>query len=162
MENLLPRLLAWFALEENGLATVFVSAFVSATLLPLGSEPVLATYVKLNPQQFWLAIVVATTGNTLGGVVSYWMGYGAHQIVAPHHQARSLAWLRRFGPKTLFFSFLPVVGDPLCAVAGWVRLPFWQSAAWIALGKFTRYVMITGALLELPDSWWRALLPSVG
>ena len=158
MDDLLARLLAWFALEEHGLATVFAFGFAASTLLPVGSEPVLATYVKLNPGQFWLAVSVAAFGNTLGGALTYWMGRGAKQVVAPEHQARSLDWLRRLGPKALFFSFLPVVGDPLCAVAGWVRMPFWRAVGWMAAGKFLRYAALTGGLLSLPDQWWRAVL----
>ena len=162
MESLLVDLLDWFSLGGNGLTTIFVVAFVSATLLPMGSEPVLATYVKLNPEQFWLAVLVATAGNTLGGVVDYWLGYGAHEAVARHRQTRYLGWLRRFGPKALLFSFLPVVGDPLCVLAGWLKLPFWRSTAWMALGKLLRYLLMTGGLLALPDSWWDRLLPPYG
>jgi membrane protein YqaA with SNARE-associated domain len=50
-------------------------------LLPLGSEPAVFGLTKLNPDLFWAAIGVATTGNTLGGMVSWWMGYGTHQAV---------------------------------------------------------------------------------
>ena len=159
MESLLTALFAWFSLEGTGLATIFGVAFVSATLLPMGSEPVLATFVKLNPDQLWVAIAMATAGNTLGGVVTYWLGYGAHEAVARHRQTRYLGWLQRLGPKALFFSFLPIVGDPLCAVAGWLKLPFLQSAGWMALGKGLRYVLMTGGLLWLPDGWWEAMLP---
>lgn len=67
-------LLAWLALRQFGLSTVFVVAFISATLLPLGSEPA-AFLVKLNPELFWPAIVVATARNTLGGALTWWMGY---------------------------------------------------------------------------------------
>ncbi|TAL79398.1 MAG: DedA family protein [Burkholderiaceae bacterium] len=56
-------------------------------------------------------------------------------------------WLHRFGPAVLFFSWLPIVGDPLCAVAGWFRLSFWPSVFYMALGKFLRYVVMTAGLL---------------
>ncbi len=55
-------------MPEYGLSTIFVVAFVSATLLPMGSEPAVFGFVKLNPEQFWLVVAVATVGNTLGGV----------------------------------------------------------------------------------------------
>ena len=61
-------LMQWLALPEVGLSTVFVVAFVSATLLPMGSEPAVFGLVKLNPDLFWPAVLVATAGNTLGGV----------------------------------------------------------------------------------------------
>ncbi len=158
MESWITRLLEWFALPQHGLSTVFVIAFVSATLLPMGSEPAVFGYAKLNPEQFWLVVAVATVGNTLGGVVNYWMGWGAHEAVARGKQTRYLKWFERLGPKALFFSFLPVVGDPLCSIAGWLKLPFWPSIAWTAAGRLTRYVLMTAFLLWVPDEWWRWLL----
>ena len=44
-------------------------------------------------------------------------------------------------------AWLPVVGDPLCAVAGWLKLPFWPCVAYMAIGKFLRYVCLTALLL---------------
>ncbi len=157
MSDLASRLIQWFSLPEFGLSTIFVIAFVSATLLPMGSEPAVFGYVKLNPDQFWAAVAVGTVGNTLGGMVDYWLGLGAHEAVARGKQTRYLKWLERFGAKALFFSWLPIVGDPLCAVAGWLRLPFWPSVFWMAIGKFLRYTLMTGALLWVPDDWWRAM-----
>ncbi len=132
-------------------------AFLSATLLPMGSEPAVFGYIKLNPDQFWLAIVIATTANTLGGAVTYWIGRGAKRAVARQADARYLGWFERLGPKALFLSFLPVVGDPLCALAGWLKLPFLPSLGWMALGRLARYTAMTAALLWVPDSWWARL-----
>lgn len=157
MDALAETLIRWFALPENGLSTIFVVAFVSATLLPMGSEPAVFGFVKLNPDQFWLAIAVATAGNTLGGIADYWLGYGAHEAVAKGKRTRYLGWFERFGPKALFFSWLPGVGDPLCAVAGWLKLPFWPSVAWMALGKLLRYALMTALLMGVPDVWWRSI-----
>jgi membrane protein YqaA with SNARE-associated domain len=157
MDALADALVRWFSLPETGLSTIFVVAFVSATLLPMGSEPAVFGFVKLNPEQFWLAIAVATVGNTLGGILDYWLGYGAHEAVAKGKRTRYLGWFERFGPKALFFSWLPVVGDPLCAVAGWLKLPFWRSVFWMALGKLLRYTLMTALLMGVPDAWWRAI-----
>lgn len=151
MEAWLQTLLNALALPEYGLSTVFVVAFVSATLLPLGSEPAVFGLIKLNPHLFWPAIMVATLGNTLGGMVSWWMGLGAHKVVDKYRHSsthlRALEWLEKLGPKACFLSFLPVIGDPLCAVAGWLKMPLLPCAAYMALGKFTRYVVMTTALL---------------
>lgn len=163
MESLVYRAIEWFALPRNGLSSVFFVAFVSATLLPLGSEPAVFGYAKLNPDQFWLVVAVATAGNTLGGIVDYWLGYGAKQAIAPGSRTRYLAWFERFGPRTMLLSWLPVVGDPLCTVAGWLKLPFWESALWMAVGKFLRYTIMTAALLWVPDAWWmRVIRPLAG
>ena len=142
---------------------MFVVAFVSATLLPLGSEPAVFGLVKLNPDLFWAAIFVATIGNTLGGVVSWWMGYGTHHAVdlvrkrkhQPDAQAslsdkmnsRALQWLERLGPKACLLSWLPGVGDPLCAVAGWLKMPLLPCAIYMAIGKLMRYVLMTSLLM---------------
>lgn len=158
MDDWLRSLLQALALPEYGLSTVFVVAFVSATLLPLGSEPVLFGFLKLNPQMFWPAVLVATAGNSLGGALSWWMGRGAEAVferVSQHQpaQARALAWLQRFGPKACLLSWLPVVGDPLCAVAGWLRLPFWPCLLYMTIGKFGRYLVMTAALLWTFSGW---------
>jgi membrane protein YqaA with SNARE-associated domain len=151
MTALMASVLAALALPKFGLSTIFVVALISATLLPVGSEPAVFGLVKLNPELFWPAVVVATAGNTVGGAISYWMGYGAEK--AYEHirhrkvEARALRWLERLGPKGCLLSWLPVVGDPLCAVAGWLRLAFWPCVLYMAIGKFARYLTMTAALL---------------
>jgi membrane protein YqaA with SNARE-associated domain len=153
MEAWLYSLLNALALPQFGLSTVFVVAFVSATLLPMGSEPAVFGLIKLNPELFWPAILVATVGNTLGGALNWWLGYGAHQafdrITHKEHpvKARALVWLRDFGPRACLLSWLPLVGDPLCSVAGWLKLPFWPCVLYMAIGKFLRYLAMTSALL---------------
>ena len=152
MEAWLESMLTLLALPKFGLSTVFVVAFISATLLPLGSEPAVFGLIKLNPELFWPAVLVATAGNTLGGVVTYWMGYGAERAYerVKHHKppdARALRWLERWGAKGCLLSWLPIVGDPLCAVAGWLKLPFWPCVFYMGIGKFARYVAMTSAML---------------
>lgn len=151
MELWLNQLLAVLALPQFGLSTLFVVAFISATLLPLGSEPVLFGLIKLNPELFWPAILVATAGNTLGGAFSWAMGLGSHQVVDKYRHSsthlRALGWLERVGPKACLLSWLPVVGDPLCAVAGWLRFAFWPCMLYMAIGKFLRYLTMTISLL---------------
>jgi len=152
MEAWMHALLGALALPKFGLSTVFVVALLSATLLPMGSEPAVFGLVKLNPELFWPAVLVATAGNTVGGAISWWMGYGAERAYEkvkhrPPSELRAIAWLQKFGPKACLVSWLPVVGDPLCAVAGWLRLPFWPCVAYMAVGKFARYVTMTALLL---------------
>ncbi|MDP2006635.1 MAG: YqaA family protein [Rubrivivax sp.] len=151
MEAWLQSFLDILALPQYGLVTVFVVAAISATLLPAGSEFAVIGLVKLNPDMFWPAVVVATLGNTLGGAVSWWMGYGAEtlyeRVQHKRLQLRALAWLEGFGPKACLLSWLPAVGDPLCALAGWLKLPFWPCVMYMAIGKFLRYVIMTAALM---------------
>ena len=151
MSAWIEGLLKLLSLPEYGLSTVFLIAFVSSTLLPLGSEPAVFGLVKLNPDLFWPAMGVATAGATLGGAVTYWMGYGAERayehVTHKHPDGRALRMLRKHGAKACLLSWLPVVGDPLCAVAGWLQLPFWPCVADMTIGKFGRYFVMTAALL---------------
>ena len=114
MEAWLQSMLALLALPKFGLSTVFVVAFVSATLLPLGSEPAVLGLVMLNPAMFWPAVLVATAGNTLGGALTWWMGYGAERAYEHVKQEkppdpRAMRWLERFGAKACLLSWLPIV-----------------------------------------------------
>lgn len=151
MEVFIEYLLTQLALPKFGLSTVFVVSFISATLLPLGSEAIVFGLVKLNPELFWPTMLVATAGNTLGGAVSWAMGLASHQVIDHYRHTRThlkaLVWLKRLGPKACLLSWLPGVGDPLCAVAGWLELPFWPCLGYMAIGKFGRYVVMTSALL---------------
>jgi membrane protein YqaA with SNARE-associated domain len=153
MEAWLQSLITALALPEFGLTTVFVVCLVSATLLPVGSEFAVFGLLKLDPTLFWPTMAVATLGNTIGGGISWWMGYGAEALYerAKHHpyETRALKWLQSFGPKACLLSWLPGVGDPLCAVAGWLKMPFWPCLGYMAIGKFLRYVTMTAGLLYL-------------
>jgi membrane protein YqaA with SNARE-associated domain len=150
MEWLEP-VLSLLALPRYGLSTLFIAAFISATLLPVGSEPALYGLLRLNPDLYWSAIFVATAGNTLGGVLDWWMGYGAHSVVDKYSHSKShlkaIEWLERMGPKACLLAWLPLVGDPLCAVAGWLRMPFWPCVGYMLIGKLLRYLIMTTVLL---------------
>lgn len=157
---------AMLAMPFLGLGAIFIISLLAATLLPMGSEPALLGYLTLQPDMLWPAVLAGTVGNTLGGVITFWMGAGAHRAIE-QLQMRSDSgemtakssmklpdqdrWKRhatdltgRFGPPILLLSWLPLIGDPLCAVAGWMRLPFWRCACYIAAGKFARYAVISG------------------
>jgi membrane protein YqaA with SNARE-associated domain len=149
----IQHLLDLLALPQYSLSTVFVVSFISATLIPLGSEPVVFGLIKLNPDIFWQVVLVATAGNTLGGAVDWWLGFGAHKVSDKYshsrHHMRVLDWLQALGPKACLLAWLPLVGDPLCAVAGWLKLPFWPCLFYMAIGKFARYVVMTAGLIGI-------------
>jgi membrane protein YqaA with SNARE-associated domain len=149
----------------TGLFTLFAAGLLAATLLPFGSEPVVATYLLTQGpfttmDRVWVVIAVGI-GNTMGGAITYGMGRGAINVwqryrssptKPPEQQTkRSLkharAWLDRWGPGALIMSWLPVVGDPLCLIAGGLRLPFGWCLFWMAIGKFARYAVLVWAVL---------------
>ena len=117
-------------------------------------------YIKLNPEMFWPAVFVATIGNTLGGMLNWLLGYGAskaqEKLLGPRDH-KLLGWFEKLGPPTLLLSWLPIVGDPLCAVAGWLRLPWISCMIYMAIGKFLRYVTMTYALLLIPAEFWTSI-----
>src|SRR3546814_20953547 len=77
LQSSIHWLLLTLALPRFGLSAIFIASLVSATLLPLGSEPAVFGFVKLAQHIFWPAVLVATLGNTIGGATCQGMGPGA-------------------------------------------------------------------------------------
>jgi membrane protein YqaA with SNARE-associated domain len=117
---------------------LFISSLLGATLLPGGSELVLAGVLQLHPELFWPALLLGTLGNTLGGMVSFGMGW----LLPMTQQLKHVAQVRQFGAPALLFAWAPLIGDALCVAAGWLRLSWWQAALFMAMGKFARYWIV--------------------
>lgn len=127
--------------ETASLISLFVSSFLAATLLPGGSEAVLFALLKAYPSTMWTALGIATLGNTLGGMVSFGMGW----LVPQTKRLRHVGKVRRYGTPALLLAWAPLIGDALCLAAGWLRLNPWQAALYMAMGKFARYWVIAYA-----------------
>ena len=134
--------------ENYGVTGLFISAFISSTLAPGGSEAVLV-YLLLNGEQSALyLVIVATVGNTLGALTSFYLGTLASSQYPPKNTnlnnfAKANALIQRYGSIALLLSWLPLIGDVLCLAAGWLRLPIIKSLFFITLGKFARYFVIS-------------------
>ena len=128
--------------RETSFVALFASAFLSSTILPGNSEIVLFQVLRAHPDAAWMALAVATVGNTLGSMTTYALG---RLIPARAPKARALEAVRRYGPVVLLLAWLPLAGDALCAAAGWLRLHWAASLAFIAAGKFIRYVVVAQA-----------------
>lgn len=135
--------------SEWGLGGLALSAFLSATLLPGGSEILL---VLLARQQEWTPATLlwtAALANTLGGLSTYGLGRLAVAGHAPANRGiadhQALARVGRWGYPALLFSWLPLVGDGLCLAAGWLKMRVPTTALILFTGKFARY----GAVLWL-------------
>lgn len=128
--------------EGASLWALFTSSFLAATLLPGGSEAALFAVLKLHPAQHWLALGIATLGNTLGGLSSYLIG----RLVPQKESLRGLSMLQKYGGPVLLLSWVPLLGDPLCVAAGWLRVNPVLATVFIALGKFARYWVIAIAV----------------
>lgn len=130
---------------------LFLSAFLSSTLLPGGSELVLVGLILAQMHSISTLLAVATLGNTLGGLTSYGIGrvialrYPARGLAKPAQQQAAMR-VQRWGSPVLLLSWLPVVGDPLCMAAGWLKMNWLACALFIAIGKAARYGVILAAL----------------
>ena len=132
----------------TGLWALFAASFVSATLLPASSELVLLAVVRAAPDNAAIAVGVATLGNTLGGLTTYGLGRLIPQRTLP--SPRVTAAVRRHGAWALLLSWVPIVGDGLCAAAGWLRIPLGRATLAMAAGKLARYVAAAWAAAWLP------------
>lgn len=134
--------------DDYGVVGLFISAFISSTLAPGGSEAVLV-YLILNKEQLPLYLVfVATAGNTLGALTTFYMGAIASTKYPPKNShlkrfKKANALIGQYGTLALLLSWLPVIGDVLCLAAGWLRLNIIKSIIFITLGKFARYFFIS-------------------
>src|SRR5215213_369325 len=121
------------------LLSLFAASFAAATLFPLPSEAALFAYLKAYPEHTALALAVATIGNTAGGMTTYWLGR-----LVPNRKIESKAVniLHRWGAPITFFVWLPVVGDALCAAAGWLRVNWLAALGFMAAGRLSRYIVV--------------------
>jgi len=133
------------------LLALFISSFVSATLFPGGSELLLIYYLKNSPSDAWLYFSSVTLGNSLGAVLTYFMGYYLPRGGKPAQGKQQKAWLfcQRYGAAALLLSWLPFVGDLLPLAAGWLKTPVLRSALAIIIGKAMRYGVIMSSVLYL-------------
>ena len=134
-------------MDDLSLWGLFVSAFVSATLFPGGSEVVLPALGHGHHYSPGTLLGVATLGNTLGGMSTWLLGWLLAKRYPldqprPAKQQRAIALLKKWGSPLLLLSWLPIVGDPLCFAAGWLRMNGWLAALFIGAGKAARYAVI--------------------
>ena len=130
--------------------SLLVSAFISSTILPGGSEALLAYLAAQQSQPIMLLLVVATIGNTLGGQTTWGLGwlcakkYPPQKMASNKRQQLAIARLKRWGSPALLLSWLPIMGDPLCFAAGWLGTAWLSSTLYIFIGKALRYAVILG------------------
>ncbi|MSP27804.1 MAG: DedA family protein [Methylococcales bacterium] len=134
-------------LIDLGLWGLCAGAFISSTIVPVGSEAILAFMVANKLYAIQSLLIVATIGNTLGALTTWKLGMmAAKKFPVPTHltaqQQRALILVKKQGSWVLFFSWLPLIGDVLCFAGGWLKLPFITACLIIFLGKFSRYAMI--------------------
>jgi len=130
---------------ESGLWGLLVASFLSATVLPGGSEALLWGFLRQHPDELWLALALSTAGNTVGGMTSWWCG----RFLPRWQKLDSLPYkdkLERWGSPALLLAWAPVVGDALCIAAGWLRMHWLPCCLFMAVGKLVRYWLVALAV----------------
>nr|WP_249434020.1 YqaA family protein [Enterobacter cloacae] len=135
------------------LLSLFASSFLSATLLPGNSEVVLVAMLLSGVSQPWLLVLIATMGNSLGGLTNVILGRFFPLREKLRWQEKAVGWLKRYGAATLLLSWMPVIGDLLCLLAGWMRISWGPVLFFLCLGKALRYVLVAWATLQ-GMTWW--------
>jgi membrane protein YqaA with SNARE-associated domain len=139
--------------DTLSLASLFASSFLSATILPGNSEVVLVAMLLSGVSQPWLLVLIATMGNSLGGLTNVILGRFFPLRKKSRWQEKAVGWLKRYGAATLLLSWMPVIGDLLCLLAGWMRISWGPVLFFLCLGKALRYILVAVAILQ-GMTWW--------
>ncbi len=133
---------------EYGYLGLFIASFLAATIVPIGSEVVFSALI-IAGFDVHLCIIVGSTGNWLGGMVNYWVGMlGKDEWVEKYLKIKkekiekAKVWVARKGAGVAFFAFLPVIGDFIALVLGYLRANIYIVAITMLMGKTLRYVLL--------------------
>lgn len=145
----------WDGPVQPGYPALLLLSFLASTLLPLGSEWLLVLMLVKGYDPL-TTVAVATVGNTAGACTTWLVGrYGGTWLmsrffrISDGQHRRAEAWYRRYGSASLLFSWLPVIGDPLCLVGGLLNIRFIPFLALAGSGKLLRYALLAGATLGI-------------
>lgn len=140
-----------FLIGQFGYVGLFIISVLAASILPLSSE-VFVVAMPILGYNIWVVGLVATAGNYVGALTNYYIGLKGSNLILgrffkldERQVARAEQWFGRWGAPALLMSWAPIVGDPLCAVAGMLHMGFWKFTIWTILGKGWRYVVLLGA-----------------
>ncbi|MBT4989501.1 MAG: DedA family protein [Rickettsiales bacterium] len=128
---------------------LFITSFIAATIIPTGSEAMLAGLVKYSHHDAFLLLVIATTGNVAGSIINWLIGVNLLHLkdkkffpLTPKTLTRATKYYQRFGIWSLLFAWLPIIGDPLTLIAGVLRTKFLPFIILVTIGKTLRYYVI--------------------
>ncbi len=139
---------------ELGHLGLLLASFLAATVLPLSSEVVLSVLLLngLNPV---ILVAVATVGNVLGAFANYAIGFWGSKALArrvlrtsEEEFVKAEQRFRKYGLVSLFFAWVPVIGDPLTLVAGVLRINLLWFFVLVGSGKLIRYIVVSYMILQ--------------
>ena len=126
---------------------LFVTAFVSATIFPMGSEALLIYNIK-EGFNIYLLLFFATAGNTLGSVVNYYMALKGEdyllkkRLISEKYILKGKVYFDKYGAWSILLSWLPIIGDTITFVAGILKYDFKKFLILVIIAKFSRYLVI--------------------
>jgi membrane protein YqaA with SNARE-associated domain len=127
--------------------TLFITALISATLFPLGSEALLI-YDITQGHNIYLLLFFATIGNSLGSVINYFLGLKGEEylinkkLINEKYISKIKTYFDKYGFWSILFSWLPIIGDPITFVAGILKYDFRKFLILVIIAKFSRYLFV--------------------
>jgi len=135
-------------LQQYGLWGLFLAGFLSGSILPFNSEAVMSVLI-LAGVNISFCIVVATAGNTLGGISIFYLGYlGKIEWIEKYGKVKMdkihaiNPKLQKYGPLSALISFVPIIGDVLILGLGFFRISPKLTLLYMFIGKFVRYWLL--------------------
>lgn len=135
--------------------SVFISAFLAATILPAQSEAVLAYQLSSARSAVVALVTIATVGNVLGAILNWALGrFFTHYRdrrwfpIQTHNLEIAERQYRKYGRFSLLLSWVPFIGDPITVVAGVLREPLWSFILLVTIAKSARYFVIAMAVIN--------------
>ncbi len=173
-EIALPFLQSLYA--AVGYVGVMLAMAIESAMVPLPSELILplAGFMVSDPTQiepltgqpwnFWIVVVIATVGNTLGSLVAYAIGawggrpflerYGKYMFIREHEIEAADRFFEKYGSATVFIGrLLPIVRTFISFPAGVTRMPIGKFIVYSTAGAFPWSVALVWAGMQLGANW---------
>jgi membrane protein DedA with SNARE-associated domain len=159
-----------------GYLGVTVAMTIESAMIPLPSELILpyAGFLISDPSQlepltggawnYWIVVVVATLGNTLGSLIAYVIGayggrpflerYGRYLLIRPHEIELADRFFAEHGAATVFVGrLLPIIRTFISFPAGVARMPLRRFVAYSTAGALPWSMLLVYAGTVLGANW---------
>lgn len=140
---------------ELGYLGLFLISFLAATIIPFSSEGVLALFVA-SGLPLWPSILIASTGNSLGGISTYYLGYlgkwnwiSKYLNISENKAANFKQKVRKYGAPIALLTWLPLIGDLISLTLGLAKVNFLKVSVYMFIGKLARYIVIGYIFINL-------------
>lgn len=139
--NNLPDLEAW------GLWGLFIGSFLAATVVPFSADVLFITLLQMSSQP-WACLVVASLGNSLGGLTTFGLGWlGRWDWIEKWFNVdrqkleKQKATVDKYGVWLALISWFPCVGDLISLALGFYKTNPWITAFFILVGRTARFLV---------------------